>query len=598
MSFTIIFYVFLSVFFISASSREWWESANYYQIYPKSYADADNDGIGDIAGIKSKIPYLKELGMDAIWLSPIFNSSWKDGGYDISNFTMIDPLFGSMQDFDDLLATCKANGIRFILDFVPNHSSNECEWFLKSERREIGYEDFYVWHPGKENPDGGRNLEPSNWRSGFRGSAWQWSEVRGEYYYHDFGVAQPDLNYRSAAVVQAMKDVLRFWLDKGVDGFRVDAVQHLFEIDVGPDGNYPDEALSGNCQDDPDSYCYTNHLYNQNQPETYDMVQQWRELLDSYTDSPRIMLTEAYTTLDNLMLYYGTSSRKGSHIPFNFEVLQTINVNSTAKQLKIVSENYMNHIPAGLKPNWVLGNHDQRRIATRLGENRTDLYNIYLQTMPGHAITYQGEEIGMEDVYISWAETQDPAACNTNPEIFDQVSRDRARTPMQWNSSVNAGFNAGAKTWLPVGTNYKEVNVAKQNADERSHHKIFRKLVQLHKKSAFRDGIYEGGSNLDENIYTYIRSDDKETYLVALNFAKIEKVVNFSTNFRDLKPDGQVVVASLSSILQEKASIKTHENVVLSAESGIVVKINAAPCIFLSILTLLAAIFVHFINNL
>lgn len=258
---------------------------------------------------------------------------------------------------------------------------------------------------------------------------------------------QPDLNYRSTAVVTEMKNVLRFWLDKGVDGFRVDAVQHLFEIDKDQDGNYPDETLSGNCQDDPDNvrkcflylcgdlvirtsfpkYCYINHLYNQNQPETYDMVMQWRELLDSYKDSPRIMLTEAYTTLDNLMKYYGDGTRKGSHIPFNFEVLQSMKKDSTAKELKITSENYMNHIPTGLSPNWVLGNHDQRRIASRLGAGRADLFNIYLQTMPGHAITYQGEEIGMEDVYISWAETQDPAACNTNPNMYDQVSRDPAR---------------------------------------------------------------------------------------------------------------------------------------------------------------------------
>lgn len=251
MEFKTLKIILLLFFLTKAYSREWWEDANFYQIYPKSYMDADNDGTGDLVGIKSKIPYLKELGMDAIWLSPIFNSSWKDGGYDISNFKEIDPIFGTMQDFEDLLATCKANGMQFILDFVPNHSSNECDWFLKSERKEPGYEDYYVWHPGKPNPAGGRNLPPSNWLSGFRGSAWEWSDLREEYYYHDFGVAQPDLNYRSAAVVTEMKNVLRFWLDKGVDGFRVDAVQHLFEVDTDEDGNYPDETLSGTCQDDP-----------------------------------------------------------------------------------------------------------------------------------------------------------------------------------------------------------------------------------------------------------------------------------------------------------------------------------------------------------
>lgn len=227
-----------------------------------------------------------------------------------------------------------------------------------------------------------------------------------------------------------MKNVLKFWLDKGVDGFRVDAIPHLFEIQADASGNYPDEPLSGDCTDDPLKHCYLSHVYTQNYPETYEMVYQWREVLDQYTDSPRIMMTEAYTPLENIMKYFGDSTRNGSHIPFNFEVLTSTSSTSTAKKLKITAENYMNYLPTGRYGNWVLGNHDQRRIKSRLGgEGRAELFNFFLQTMPGHAITYQGEEIIMEDVHISWEETQDPQACNTNdPDGYDAYSRDPARS--------------------------------------------------------------------------------------------------------------------------------------------------------------------------
>lgn len=417
----------------------------------------------------------------------------------------------------------------------------------------LRYEDFYIWHDGLPNPDDPDHpLPPNNWISVFRYSAWQWSETRKQFYYHAFVKEQPDLNYRNQKVVDQMKDVLRYWLNKGVSGFRVDAVPNLYEVAPDANGNLPDEPLSNNC-DDKDSYCYHQHIYTTNQPETLEMVYQWRQVLDEFTEEPKIMMTEAYTDLDLLMQYYTDGKgRNGSHVPFGFEVISKLTVQSTAKQVQVISENYKNHIPNGYAPNWVLGNHDQKRLASRLGETRLDLYNIFLQTMPGMAITYQGEEIGMTDVVISWSETQDPQACNTNPQVYHQYSRDPARTPFQWNGEMHAGFSNGLRTWLPVGTNYKTLNVEVQEKAEKSHLKLFKTLTQLRKKPAFQTGFYESAKNMDDEVFAYLRSDNQETYIIVLNFDRVAKSLNLTNNFRDIIVHSNVVAASINANLDTK----------------------------------------------
>lgn len=534
----------------SVIAKEWWEHANYYQVYPRSFMDTDADGVGDLKGIKLKVSYLKELGMNGVWLSPIMASPMKDHGYDISDFRNIDPIFGNMTDFDELLAECKKQGIHLILDFVPNHTSDKHEWFIKSEAGDEAYKDYYIWHPGRPNPAGVQNLPPNNWISEFRFSAWQWSETRKEYYYHAFVKEQPDLNYRNPKVVEEMKEVLRFWLNKGVSGFRVDAVPHLFEVPL-TDTNYYDEPLSNACEDTA-GYCYHKHIYTLDLPETVEMVYQWRTVLDEFKDEPKLMMTEAYVDLDLLAKYYTNGNVNGSHIPFGFELLPKLTVQTTAKQLKIISENYMNYIPQNYAPNWVLGNHDRNRLGSRLGEARIDLYNVFLQTMPGMAITYQGEEIGMTDVKVSWEQTQDPWACNTNPQIYETVSRDPVRTPFQWSAEKNAGFTTGTTTWLPVGPLYKEVNVAVQEKADKSHLKLFKKLTELRKRPAFQGGFYESGNNLDNDVYAYLRSNNTETFIVVLNMAATEKTLNMSNHFRDIIVHTNVVAASINTNFEDK----------------------------------------------
>lgn len=259
---------------------DWWEAGNFYQIYPRSFQDSNGDGVGDLNGITDRLDYLKEIGITATWLSPIFTSPMADFGYDISDYETIQPEYGSLEDFDRLIEKCRRIGVKLILDFVPNHTSDKHDWFIKSAARVAGYEDHYVWHSGKLLTNGTR-IPPSNWVSVFRGSAWEWHTGRQQYYLHQFLKEQPDLNYRSQTVVDAMKDVLRLWLTRGVSGFRIDAVPYLFEIAPDENDEYPEEALSGEC-DDYNNPCYTIHDYTQNRDETFDMAFQWRAVLDEY----------------------------------------------------------------------------------------------------------------------------------------------------------------------------------------------------------------------------------------------------------------------------------------------------------------------------
>lgn len=341
------------------TSRDWWEKAGFYQIYPRSFMDSDGDGVGDLNGITSKLPYLKEIGVRGFWMSPINKSPMVDFGYDISDYRDIHEQFGTMADFENLVKEAKRLGLKVIMDFVPNHTSNKHQWFINSEAKVAGYEDYYVWDDGLPNPDGGRNLPPTNWIQAFRGSAWEWSNLREQYYLHQFTVEQPDLNYRNSKVVQEMKDVITFWLDKGVDGFRIDAVPFLFEVEKNSEGRYLDELPSGTTDDEED-FDYLSHVYTQNLPETVDMVYQWRELVDAYQEThggeTRVLMTEGYAPLEVLHEYYvsSTSGRLGSHMPFNFGLITDITKASKAQDFVTSIQSWMAIIPEGHAANWVV----------------------------------------------------------------------------------------------------------------------------------------------------------------------------------------------------------------------------------------------------
>jgi alpha-glucosidase len=342
---------------VSISRSQWYDGANFYQIYPRSFKDSDGDGVGDLQGIKSKLQYVKDLGIDGVWLSPIYKSPMADHGYDISDYRDIHHEFGTLQDFDELVNECNKLGLKLILDFVPNHSSDEHEWFKKSERREPGYEDYYIWRPAKLDPVSNSLTPPTNWNSAFRFSAWRYSDIRKEMYYHFFHYKQPDLNYRNPKLVQEMKDVLSYWMEKGVSGFRIDAIATLFEKE-NADGSFPNEERTYNPACDQYDECYLTHLYTLDQDECYDMVYQWRKLVDDFSAShivePKVLMTESSQGIDKTLRYYGNGSVEGSHIPFNFELLQKVNINSKAEDFKNIIEEWLTKMPAGHMANWVV----------------------------------------------------------------------------------------------------------------------------------------------------------------------------------------------------------------------------------------------------
>lgn len=523
----------------------WWQTGVVYQIYPRSYQDNNGDGVGDLPGITKRLDYLSDtLGMDAIWLSPIYPSPMHDFGYDVADYTDIHPLFGTLADFDKLLKETHEREMKLILDLVPNHTSDEHPWFLESRSsRDNPKRDWYLWRDPA--PDGG---PPNNWLSHFGGPAWTFDEKTGQYYLHQFVKQQPDLNYRNPEVVTAILDVMRFWLDRGVDGFRVDVIGLMMK-----DPEFRDEPPNPTW-DGVKPFDSLLHIYTANLPEVHDLIYEMRKVLDSYDD--RMMVGETYLPNDMLMKYYGSPNKLECHLPFNFQlILAKWNATGVRKMV----DDYEAALPPDGWPNWVLGNHDQHRLATRIGADQARVGNMLLLTLRGTPTCYYSDELGMQDVPIPPEKIQDPPAIN-QPEIAHLVGRDPERTPMQWDDSPNAGFAAPDVNdlWLPVASNYEEVNVANQLNDPKSFLNYFRKLLAFRKSSpALKWGNYRslnsGSAEAQKNCFVYERKAHDQRLVIVLNFSSQEQELKLpesgmgkivlSTN---LDRDGQVNLADLS----------------------------------------------------
>ena len=441
----------------------WWRHGIFYQIYPRSYQDSNADGIGDLAGIIERLPYLLTLGVDAIWLSPIFPSPMADFGYDISDYTGIDPLFGTMADFDALINAAHQGGLKLILDLVPNHTSDQHPWFVESRRsRDNPKRDWYIWRdPG---PDGG---PPNNWLSEFGGSAWQYDGATGQYYYHAFLVQQPDLNWRNPKVREAIFEVMRFWLRKGVDGFRVDVIWHLIK-----DAEFRDNPPNPNFHEGRPPHERILTQYSTDQPEVHEVIVQMRRVVDEF--ECRVLIGEIYLPLHRLVAYYG-NDLTGAQMPFNFALLSTL---WSARSIEKIIADYERALPAGAWPNWVLGNHDRPRVASRVGPEQARVAAMLLLTLRGTPTLYYGDEIGMRQVAIAPDQVHDPFEKNV-PGIG--VGRDGCRTPMQWDATVYAGFSTSAP-WLPLSNDFPHENVVNLEADSRSILSLYKALIGLRKK--------------------------------------------------------------------------------------------------------------------
>ncbi|XP_021941641.1 maltase 1-like isoform X2 [Zootermopsis nevadensis] len=501
---------------------DWWQTTVLYQIYPRSFQDSDGDGTGDLKGIESRLDYIKDLGVGAIWLSPIYKSPMKDFGYDIQDFRDIAPVFGTMDDFHSLSRAMKERGIKLVLDFVPNHSSNLHEWFQKSVKREAPYTDYYVWTDAKGFEPEGTPIPPNNWRSVFGGSAWEWNQERHQFYLHQFLKEQPDLNYRNPWVLQEMKNVLQFWLDQGVDGFRMDAVAHLLE-----DEELRDEPVKD--EDSIDEYSQLDHKYTFNLPKVLDILREFRILLDKNSENgTKIMITEVYMPVEKLMAYYGNKSHPIAHFPFNFELISVSQENISAQSIYSTIMTWMDNLPKGAWPNWVSGNHDNSRMATRFGNELVDAINMIMLLLPGTPVTYNGEEMGMEDTDVSWEQTKDTVGINAGPMKYKLFSRDPERTPMQWNAGMNAGFSTANQTWLPVNPNYKTLNVQSQLNAKWSHIKVYKLLAKARKTEAIMNGEL-AIRVLEDCVLVYTRvKKGFPGYMVVVNFAVDTVIVDLT----------------------------------------------------------------------
>ena len=525
----------------------WWQSGIIYQIYPRSFMDGNGDGVGDLGGIRSKLDYLEWLGIDAVWISPIYPSPMADFGYDVSDYTAIDPIFGTLHEFDALLAEMHRRGMKMILDYVPNHTSEQHPWFIDSRSsRASPKRDWYIWRDPA--PSGG---PPNNWRSNFGGSAWEFDEKTGQYYYHAFLKQQPDLNWRSAEVQGEMLSVLRFWLDRGVDGFRVDVMHHLVK-----DSEFRDNPPNPDFRPGMSPYRELLTTYSVDLPEVQEIVAMMRAVIEEYDD--RMLVGEIYLPVERLMAYYGASG-KGAHLPFNF---QLIRLQWRAKEIAAAVQRYEALLPSYAWPNWVLGNHDKPRIATRAGAAQARVAAMLILTLRGTPTLYYGDEIGMHDVPIPPHLIRDPFEKNV-PGLG--LGRDPVRTPMQWNAERHAGFTM-AEPWLPVADDFLTVNVAAERVDTTSILSLNRRLIGLRRAEPVLSVGEYAPLPADEDLIAYVRKAGERRLVIVLNLGAKPR----SFNLADLESDATVL---LSTHL-DRARERVGDALELRGDEGVIIELS------------------------
>jgi|SRR5579875_1669246 len=496
-------------------ARAWWQDAVIYHVYLPSFRDADGDGVGDLAGVIEGLPYLHDvLGVDALWISPFFVSPWVDGGYDIADHTAIEPRFGDLATFDRLVGELHRRGMRLVIDYVPNHTSDQHPWFVESRSsRESPKRDWYIWADPR--PDGG---PPNNWVSEAGGSVWEWDERTGQFYLHSHLVEQPDLNWRNPAVRAAMMDVMRFWLDRGVDGFRIDVV-HMLMKDPELRDNPPSPDTTPNPYDrqHPD-FTTQLHIHDRRHPDLHTVLRELRALLDSYGDRVAIGELEVMPWKD-WAAFYGRSLDE-LHLPMNFSLIETP---WSAGEIATALSSLEEALPPGAWPVNNLGNHDRSRLATRYGEAGARTAAMLLLSARGTPILYYGDEIGMTDVDVPRELMRDGFARHEGGP-----SRDPNRTPLPWSPAPGAGFSSSphARTWLPLAPDWPSRNIERQRHDPASMLSLYRRLLSLRRASpALRAGAMRLHPVQETGCVVYERTLDDERMLVALNPGQAHRTV-------------------------------------------------------------------------
>ena len=509
-------------------TRKWWKEAIVYQIYPRSFKDSNGDGIGDLKGITSELDYIKGLGVDVIWLSPHFDSPNADNGYDIRDYRKVMTEFGTMADFDKLLKGVKQRGMKMILDLVVNHTSDEHVWFVESRKSKNNpYRDHYIWRPAKD------GKEPNDWISFFSGSAWKRDDATGEYYLHLFSEKQPDLNWENSGVRAEVYDLMKFWLDKGADGFRMDVIPFISKQQSFP--NYPDDY------DGRPEFIYAAG------PKLHDYLQEMnREVLSKYDV---MTVGEAFgVTLEQTPLLVD-ERRHELNMIFHFDVVRLDRGEAwrwkpwTLPDLKAIYSRFDKGLDVHSWHTVFLSNHDNPRAVSHFGDDSPEyrvpsakLLATMLLTLKGTPFIYQGDELGMtnypftrvdefDDIEVKNAWKAEVLTNQVSPDEFIshmlKTSRDHSRTPMQWDDSPNGGFTTAAKAWLAVNPNYKEINSKQAQADQGSIYNYFRKVIDLRKKApALIYGDYKDLDPQNPAIFAYTRTLGTDGYLVVLNFSR------------------------------------------------------------------------------
>ncbi len=527
----------------------WWKHGVIYHIYPRSFCDSNDDGIGDINGIICKLDYLKQLGVDAIWLSPIYKSPNIDFGYDVSDYRAINPEYGDLEDFKNLLEIAHSKNIKIIMDMIMNHTSNQHPWFIESSSSlDNSKRDWYIWKSDK------KRKVPNNWKSSFGNSAWQFDAKTKEYYLHSFFKEQPDLNWRNKEMLKAFFEEIKFWLEMGVDGFRLDVINMIIK-----DKKYRNNPLNINIP------FLQEHKYSRNRKKSLEIVKKLRKLVDKYND--KVLIGEIYVMPPGnaeLSARYLADGEKGIHLAFDFSLMFQ----------KWNAYNYYQCIKKWIKsiPNngWlcnVLSNHDLKRSINRnpLRTNQIEkakIEAVLLLTLKGTPFIYYGEEIGMKNTIISYQNIKDPLGKRFWP-LYN--GRDGSRTPMQWNSDTFAGFSK-VKPWLPVNKNYKKINVLNQKNDENSLFNLYLKLIKLRKKYP---SLYKGGfipfKKGKKGFLVFTKYFDDEKLTIALNFTSKKKSIKLEE-----KKKWEILLSTHSV----KEGILFDKQLIIAPYEAIIYKIN------------------------
>lgn len=527
---------------------KWWEKGIIYQVYPRSFQDSNRDGIGDLPGIRQRLDYLAWLGVDAVWISPVYPSPMADFGYDVSDYLDIHPMFGTLADMDDLIEAAQRLDLKIILDFVPNHTSSEHPWFLASRSsRKNPYRDWYIWRDPAEN--GG---PPNNWLSRFSGSAWEWDEVTGQYYLHSFLVEQPDLNWRNPAVREAMSDVMRFWFRRGVDGFRVDVSYRVMK-----DEQFRPNPPNPEWKEGQDPAKKVIEIHTRNTPDIHRFNRWLRDVADEFEN--RVLIGEINLPIPQLVRHYGQGDE--FHLPFNFQLIFT---DWNPQAVCSLVREYEELLPPAAWPNWVLGNHDQPRLASRIGPAQARVATMMLLTLRGTPTIYYGDEIGMENGYIPPDRIQDPWELMTRGL---NLGRDPQRTPMQWNASSNAGFcPADVEPWLPVVANYRRLNVEDESEESDSLLNLTRRLIALRRQNPALSSGSIRIIDCSPHVLSYLRSSPDGRFLVTLNFTSQPQKVSLPEELG--KPRIVTSTHDIQAINPELTDLS------LRADEGLVIKLK------------------------